>query len=305
MSKLQLLETILGISHKANRDYVQFHCPFCHHRKPKLGINLVTGRWKCWVCATKGSSVQNLTKRIGKEIYLNEVNTLFKPVYERVKLEVNSQLVHLPKEFKPLYKENTDFFAQKAISYLQSRGLTELDIKKHKIGYCLFGRYKDMVIFPYYNEQNQLVYFTGRSYLPNSSYKFSSPNHIDKNLIFDENQIDWNEPIILVESKLDAIVVRRNAIPLLGKQLTKRLILKIIQSNVDKIYICLDGDASEDTIKMASYFNKFGIDVYKVNLPENEDPCSLGFERVWEFIEKAEKITDTNLFKFKILEQLK
>jgi len=50
MDKLQLLESVLGHGDKTNRDYYQFYCPFCSHRKKKLGISLGTGKWKCWVC---------------------------------------------------------------------------------------------------------------------------------------------------------------------------------------------------------------------------------------------------------------
>ena len=38
-----------------------------------------------------------------------------------------------------------------------------------------------------------------------------------------ENQINWNEPITLVEGVFDAMAVKRNAIPLLGKFVPKTL----------------------------------------------------------------------------------
>ena len=154
MEKLQLLESVLGKSTKANRDYVQFHCPFCNHYKPKLGISLNTGRWKCWVCPSKGNSISNLFKKLRQP---NQAVSTAKQLWvEKNTVDVHvSTLVSLPKEFKPLWVNSQDFFYNKALKYLQSRGLTINDIKRYRIGYCTSGKYEDMIIFPSYDCNNK------------------------------------------------------------------------------------------------------------------------------------------------------
>lgn len=303
--RLQLLESVLGQSHKANGDYYQFKCPFHVERHgPKLGISLGTGKWKCWVCNTHGSSISNLFYKLETDSTLiRQAKNLFAEKVKFKKTEFSN--LQLPNEFNPLWIRNEkDFFWKKAKSYLLGRGVTEKDIIKHRIGYCTSGKFGDMVIFPSYNSNGRLVFFSGRSYLPNPKYKFSTPGNIDKDIIFDENLTNWSDSLILVESKLDAIIVRRNVIPLNGKQLCKELIKKILQNCVERIYLCLDGDALEDIMQHAAYFIEQGIEVYKVELPFNEDPTSLGYERVWEYIKNAKSVTKSDLFEYEIFQKL-
>lgn len=304
MEKLQLLESVLGKGVKSNRDYYQFECPF--HKGthgPKLGVSLGTGGWKCWVCPNKGKSVSGLLYKLNSPTdKIREAKSLWKEKVHFQK-EENSKL-ELPKEFIPLWQTSGSFFFNKAKNYILSRGVTERDIVKHRIGYCESGRYSDMIIMPSYNESGQLVFFVGRTFNQVSNYRFSIPPNIDKNLVLDENLVNWQEPIILVESKLDAIIVRRNAVPLNGKQIPEKLKKKIIEEQVPKIIFCLDGDAMKDNMIQANYFIQNGIECFRTTLPQSEDPSSLGYEKVWEFIERAEKISESDNFEFKILEKL-
>lgn len=305
IEKLQLLESVLGKGVKSNRDYYQFECPF--HKGthgPKLGVSLGTGGWKCWVCPNKGNSVSGLFYKLNVDRErISKAKSLFQEKVQFQKQEVSS--LSLPKEFIPLWENSSSMFYNKAKNYILGRGLTEGDIIKHRLGYCENGRYSDMIIMPSYNESGQLIFFTGRSFNEQATYRFSTPKDIDKNIILDENLVNWKEPIILVESKLDSIIVRRNSIPLNGKHIPEKLVKKIIEEDVTKIIFCLDGDALQDAIRLSNYFIQHGIDCFIVKLPKNEDPSSLGHERVWEFIENAERISEADNFEFKILDRLK
>lgn len=318
MDKIQLLESVLGKGHRANRDYYQFRCPFHEERHgPKLGISIGTGGWKCWACPAKGRSISglfwklNLSKdkiQIARDLWTE------KQIYQRV--EQKSQL-ELPKEFKPLWESTGSFFYQKAKGYVESRGVTEADIIKHRLGYCESGKYANMIIFPSYSEDGFLTFWSGRSYLTDPQYKFTIPNEVEKDQVYDENLVNWSEPVIIVESKLDAIVVRRNAVPQYGKKITSSLKNKIIAEETPKIIFCLDGDALTDAIAQSEYFIKQGIECWKVQLPIDEketekhgqtvwhDPSSLGHDEVWKFINRAEQITNVEIFKFRLLNKMK
>lgn len=303
MEKLQLLETALGESTKANRDYYQFHCPFCNHPKKKLGVSLGTGDWKCWVCPAKGSKISSLFYKLRSEpSTIAKVKQLWVEKTNTTKNEPVS--LHLPKEFLPLSERTGSFFYQKAKSYLSGRNVTEQDIVKHRLGYCEKGSFSDMVVFPYYSEGGTLVHFAGRTFF-DKQYKFKEPLNVDKNIVGDENLINWQEPVILVESKLDAIAVRRNAVPLNGKYIPIKLKQKILEEGTSKIIFCLDGDALNDAMRNSEYFINNGIEVQTVELPMNEDPNSLGFEKVWEYIYRSVPVTNNDIFKFKILTKLK
>jgi len=315
MEKLTLLESVLGKGHKTNKDYYQFDCPFCNHHKPKLGVSMGTGKWKCWVCGVNGGMVTILLNKVmaSKDVVAKAKKLFVEIEYQR---KDTVSTLSLPKEFTPLWKEGSGLFRNKAINYLFGRGVTPLDIFKHKIGYCDHGKYRDMVVFPFYDSNGTLVYYSGRSYSPTAFYKFATPTGVEKDQVFDEDLVNWSEPIILVESKLDAIIVRRNAIPLNGKQISKTLFNKILDENVKVIYLCLDGDAVNDIMRYSTWFLERGIDVYITEFPVDEeatkkeghtvyhDPTSLGHAKVWEYIESAKKMTDTGSFKFNIKHRL-
>lgn len=307
MDKLQLLEQVLGKGHKANRDYYQFECPF-HHGKngPKLGISLGTGKWKCWVCASKGMSVVNLFKRLNaNQQQQQHAKTLFG---ERIQFDVNTlvQSVSLPKEYIPLYNSSGSIFHRNAKNYLQGRGVNELDIMKYRIGYCEFGKFSDMIVFPTYDFQGSLSTFTTRSFTNLHSRKFLLAGNFDKNnIVPDEHLINWNEPVIIVESKLDAIVIKRNAFSLDGKELLQKVKRKIIESETPEIILCLDGDALIAMMNHASYFINQGVKVKLVELPYNEDANSLGYEKVWQYINNAKVVTESEIWKFKMKNKLK
>jgi len=313
--KLILLESLLGQGHKANRDYYQFQCPFCNHHKPKLGVSIGTGKWKCWVCGVNGSKVTVLLNKLSApNTAISKAKSLF--VESSSKFQSAKTALSLPPEYKPLWKGGAGLFYDKAKNYLLGRGLTDLDFYKYRIGYCETGKYRDMVIFPFYDVNGSLVYFTARSYLKNPMFAFSAPTGVDKDHVYDEGLVNWSEPIVLVESRLDAIVVRRNAVPLNGKQISKSLFNKILDENVSVIYLCLDGDAVKEIMKYSKWFAEHGIEVFITEFPLDEgatkkegrpvyhDPTSLGHNRVWEHINSAKKVTETDSFKFNILSRL-
>ena len=54
--------------------------------------------------------------------------------------------------------------AKRAFTYLKSRNISKDDIEKYNIGYCDFGKYKNMVIIPSYDKDGILNYFSSRSF---------------------------------------------------------------------------------------------------------------------------------------------
>ena len=302
MDKIQFLQSILGQGQKANRDFYQFTCPFCQHYKKKLGVSLEHGYYKCWVCGSKGNVIGLIKKLRLDASKIDIAKTLFKITSNRT--HQFHPTVDLPKDYKPLWIPSKSFFYNRARNYLLDRGLSELDFLKYRIGYCENGSYDKMIIIPNYNESGQLDFFIGRNYEPNPRIKFKDSS-ADKNIIGDELLINWQEPLILCESKLDAIVIKRNAIPLFGKQMSKKLKEKLIEEETQEVYLCLDGDAQREIMKNSEFFIKNGITVYKVQLPNEHDPTSLGYNEVWKYINDASQINENELFKFNILEKLK
>lgn len=303
MEKLQLLESVLGQGHKTNRDYYQFMCPFhIGHNGPKLGVSLNNGNWKCWVCGAKGSTVSNLLFKLNTDQdKRQEAKKLWK---ERVQIEEKEVVpeIMLPNGYISLSEQNDSFFYNRAKNYALNRGLTEKDIIKHQIGYCERGEWSGYLIFPVYND-GKLIYYSGRAYEP-----FKDPHKLpkyDKDFVGDEWLVNWNEDIILVESKLNAITVRRNAVPMYGKTLSKKLKLKIVESSFETIYIALDGDATNDISEIADFCLQNGKRVKQIILPKNQDINDIGFTEFWKLFDQAIEIKEQNTFELELKKLLK
>jgi DNA primase len=281
---LNNFQILLGNYYEHKND-IAFYCPFCHHHKKKFNINLENQKWHCWVCNAKGRKFLYLLRKINapeeitKEILKNvgENRSYVKDKNEKTYYEIL-----LPKCFKPLWKKHNDINYRHAIKYLDKRNVGIKDIIRHGIGYCSDGEYENRIIIPSYDADGKLNYFVARDIFPNSKFKYKNPN-VPKDTVIFELFINWNKPIILCEGTFDAIAIKYNSIPLLGKFPSKKLIKRIIQNRVGEVYIALDQDAKKDSIKLSKFLMNYGIKTYRINLKE-KDPSELGFEEFWKLL---------------------
>jgi DNA primase len=204
-----------------------------------------------------------------------------------VEEDVNVTL-HLPPGYKPLWVPNQNIHYLNAIRYLRNRGITGYDIIRYQMGYTMVGPYSGRIIIPSFDTDNKINYFVARSFYE-TNLKYKNPP-VSKNVIVFENQINWNLPLVLVEGVFDAIAVRRNAIPLLGKFVPRKLLKAMIKNRVKEVYVALDDDAITEAREIEQKLSTHGIDVKLVNL-DKKDPSELGFKDTWECIEKAERST--------------
>ena len=296
------IENLLGKSSKRARDNYAFHCPFCNHRKPKLEINMATNEegknfWECWVCQTRGQSIRSLLKQLKtpREQAAEVLKYLPKGTYVEYK---GLSIVELPKEFQPLYAASTtSVVANMVRKYLYDRGLTDNDFIKYGIGYATTGDFGGRVIIPSYSESNQLNFFVARTYDGNY-FKYKNPE-ASKDIIFFENLINWDQPIILCEGVFDAMSIRRNAVPILGKSISTSLYKKIITSKVQDIYVALDTDARDKAIEIAEKFLNQGKRVFLIKLPD-KDPSEMGFKAFTELIQTAEELDLSGIMMHKL-----
>ena len=119
---------------------------------------------------------------------------------------------------------------------------------------------------------------------------------MSKDTVCFEMFINWNEPIVLCEGVFDAISIRRNAIPLLGKFPSKTLVMRLVEKNVKQIYVALDEDARQDAIKLSKFLMDYGISTYLLNM-KDKDPSELGFTKFWELLNSTQQSTFSDIIK--------
>ena len=289
---VNILDDVLGPGTSMKNDEQAHYCPFCHHHKKKLQINLQTQQWHCWVCDAKGKRIQRLLKRLHVDSHkLKKIYEIYGDDYvvysnnteeEKVELRLPSEFQSLliePKGINPLFG--------KVKEYARKRGISEGDIKRYNIGYCDSGHYANRIIIPSYDNNNRLNYFIARSVFDEEKFKYKNPP-VSKNVIMFENQINWNEPITLVEGVFDAMAVKRNAIPLLGKFVPKTLDDTIYKKEVKSINILLDEDAQEQALRYTVQYQNQGITTKNIK-PTDKDASDMGFSEVNTKLKESEQ----------------
>ena len=299
---VSLMDSVLGKGKQTSRGNHAYHCPFCKHHKPKMEVNFTENKkghnpWHCWVCNTRGKTIPNLLKKIEAYDKIEEAKKLI-PQGSFVEEVIVKNDLALPQEYTPFIDNPSSLMARHAYAYLKRRGVTKEDMIKYHMGYCENGEYKNMVIIPSYDAKGNLNYFTARSFEKEPFRKYKNPS-VSRDIVPFEMFINWNSPLVLCEGPFDAIAIKRNAIPLLGKNIQTNLMKKIVSSKVEKIYIALDSDAIKSSLKFCEKFMNEGKEVHLLEM-DDKDPSDLGFKRFTELIQKSTPLTLSGLLARKL-----
>jgi DNA primase len=300
---VNLVNSVLGTGKRTARGNQAYTCPFCHHHKPKLEVNFTensegVNQWACWACSKKGKSIKSLFKQVQVDAsYFQELSKLVKNVSLNDIGEVKHAILELPKEYKS-FINNKDIIARHAFTYLKKRDITKQDILKYNIGYCNSGQYAKMIVIPSYDINGKLNYYTARSFEKDPYTKYRNPE-TSRDIIPFELFVNWDLPIILCEGPFDAMAIKRNAIPLFGKNIQPSLMKKLVESKVQKIYIALDNDAIKQALRFCEQLLDVGKEIYLVEL-QGKDPSELGFEKFTKLIQTVTPLTQYKLMEKKL-----
>ena len=125
--------------------------------------------------------------------------------------------------------------------------------------------------------------------------KYKNPP-MSKDTVILELFINWDEPIILCEGIFDAISIRKNVIPLLGKFLSKTLLSELAYQQPKRIYVALDTDAKKDSIKLVKFLMDSGINTYLLEM-RGKDPSELGFDNFWSMLKNTKQLKFSDIVK--------
>ena len=276
--KLKILTSVLGNFYRSNNELL-FYCPHCEHHKRKLSINIEKNAFKCWVCDYKGKDIYRVVRRFGdhgqKQDWRALTNTVdvenFTTKLFDAPTTIARNKLDLPSDFKSLVNKKNPPTAIYPLNYLSSRGVSKEDIIRWKIGYCEEGDFSGRVVVQSFDNNGDISYFVARSY-DHTWPKYLNPQDVDKNIIFNELFLDFDDDLVLVEGVFDAIVAGPNAVPLLGSTLREGhpLVQKIIENDTT-IYLGLDSDAKKKELQIIKLLLKYDIEVYKMNIDGYDD----------------------------------
>jgi len=307
--KLKILNNILGYPKRQGQSEYYYHCPFCNHHKKKLAINFNNG-FHCWVCDQRGKNIYRIVRRFGdyqqRQKYRELQGLVDLSDFEEMFKEYNSiqekQVLEMPEGFVSLCNKDLPMDSTDAIRYLSSRGIGRREILKWKIGYCKEGRYGGRIIIPSFDVDGDLNYFIARSYVGHSRRYLNPP--ADRDIVFNELNIDWDEPVILVEGVFDAIAAGNNAIPILGSTLReKSRLFQAIAIHDTPVYMALDHDAEKKAEWIIKSMLKYDLEVHKVPI-DDADVSEMGGKEFQERLVNAREIKNDMFFFEQMLENI-
>ena len=291
MTKLDILAQHLGSYKTLAGHNHYFECPACRHHNHKMTINLDKGVFNCWHCSLKGQSFIWLLKLAGaanpnqykdlfnetQQINLEDIDKIFG------KEEVRKNKLALPKGYASLFRNIEKQFYKPALKYLLNRGLEKEDVLKYDIHYSVSDQ---RVLFPSYDREHNLNYYVARSIQPFENYKYKNAMASKREVIFNEHLIEWTKTLYVVEGIFDAILSRKNAVPILGSNVgSGSLLFKRLLQNNTEVIIALDADAKKKIIKMINELVKYNIPVTYVDWKSEErDIAEMGSAKFEEIV---------------------
>lgn len=307
----------------------EFPCPCCVEkygtgeiRKYNLSISLSKQRMNCWKCSAEGGethgSIIKLIKRYGTPELLEQYKSaihaireseLYKLNFSSNEFNIDTSVIEkeelkFPESFK--YFDRKDWCSKKALKYLNERGIDWDIIEKYRLGYTSFQetdkKSSYRIIIPSFDAYGELNYWVGRNYLPVDRIKYDNPKVEKRDIIFNEEKIQWDADVTLVEGPFDHIVVP-NSIPLLGKALNQgyKLYWEIINRCNGNVNIFLDADAKSTVLEIYKLLNHGRLygKIRYIPVEGDEDPSSLyqrgGYREIANYLSSACKIDEVRL----------
>lgn len=309
----------------------QFPCPRCIENKGNrettkfnLECNIVKNVFQCWSCCNDGDemhgSILKLIKLYGNDTLLQEYkeaihslreSKMYKLNFSDDDFNIDTKSVEiddlkLPSSYRQLKKDK--YIPKRVMEYLSSRGIGWDIIERYNIGYSEYDKDSFMpsyrVYIPSYDKYGDLNYWTGRDYLNRDKVvKYYNPKTERKNIIFNEEKLQWDADITLVEGPFDHIVVP-NSVPLLGKVLNKdfKLYWEIVKNAKANVNIFLDGDAFEAVKSIYKELNHGDLYNKIRYIPVNGDldPSKIyelyGYKGIVEYLKAASQIEEIELY---------
>lgn len=306
-SKIEFLEKLLGkCKYSHNTKEAEFYCCFCFHRKKKLSINVETDQWKCWVCNKGGKNLVFVIKKVGNNADIQNYLNNFKAKTVRFSSTDSAETkfsLSLPPEYKPLIHNLDTLYGRRALSYLTKRGITENDILFYKIGIAFDGLCQDRIILPSFDASGELNFYTTRAIVDDAYMKHWSPSvpvGYKADCIFNELNIDWSKPVVLVEGFFD-MMKAVNAIPLFGSSMNQEYnVFQRIIHNKTPVYLAFDADAKNKSHHLGDLFMRYDADVYFIEVSPFNDVGEMTKEQFLERMSSAVPFSQEFIFRNKL-----
>lgn len=270
-------------------------CPFHEDSKPSMMVSQSKQIFKCFVC-DEGGDVISYVQKVQNISYPQALEFLAKrkgidiPVdddpKERAKAAEREKYFNTAENLQKGFLKNR---SQKGFAeYLKNRNIKPETAELFGLGLGTNGQFYNRITFPFYNDANKLIGFTGRSINWNKEDQYPKFLNSSESVIFHKNSILFGlkqakksivkkENVFFVEGQNDVISLFQagveNVVCGSGTALNELQIRKL-NKFTNSITFLYDGDeagikAMLRAIKITLPINS---NVYIINLPNGQDP---------------------------------
>lgn len=297
---------------RSRKGEVTLCCPFCMENGEKeddrfrLGINVEEGMGHCFNCGWSSRSYSRTLRELCR-IYgiRRKVGELLKKP-EPVRREAKPTETGLPQGYEKF--TGSDGEAGAAVKkYLRSRGVTQQQIKKHRIGYAEAGDFAWRAIFPVRAEDGKYYGAVARAVLQTQKPKYLNTPGIK--ILW--NAIEAAETAVVTEGIMDALSVERavsSVVPVarLGSAIT-RLQMEQLRK-YPRVIILPDADepGMSGMVDFATMAHEAGIGVW-VSLPQvldGRDPGSMSPQEIDEAVCRAQPWTKAVAWRVRLIKKI-
>ncbi len=300
--KIKIVERAFGPGElESDEKNIHVSCPACkdfRRDKKKLYIALDAGWYNCWVCNTSGKNISYLFRKYAPNHYQQCVSIFGIDNSSRAPEEVEED-VSFPADAKLVVDFSSDPDARDVYAYLKNRGLSRVDMYRWRVCTSNEFGYRRKALFPSFDDSGKINYFVARS-IDETKFKYNNAKIPKSKIIFNEIDMDWNQPVILVEGVFDAVKCPDNTAVALGSTLPRSsLLYRRLVKNQSTVIVCFDSDAEGKSHEVCKRLKQAGCSVYKIS-PKGEDLGDRTREGALNLISTAVLWTEESRLSYKI-----
>lgn len=313
---IELRSILHVVKETRSGQYIIDRCPYCS-KELHFYINRKTQLFDCKKCGVTGS-IYSLLKHLNK-LYLLGDKTI--EVDDEIKSirQINQETEKKAEEVKELPERRMPVgFKVVCDKYLKSRGITQDDCNKYKIGKTkLSFKYQDYILIPIY-DNGKVRGFLGRygnKAVPEDKLRYK--NSIDTDfscLLYGYDDIIEGETktVIITEGVFDKISCDKKlrlyedksvrCVCTFGKKISDMQIKKLLNKGVENIILSYDYDALKEIKRYGIELTKF---FYSVSVAVSTNKKDIDECTAEEVLEVFANVMDIEAFNFNVVGRIK
>lgn len=182
--------------------------------------------------------------------------------------------------------------------YFGERGIDREVARKHGLGYCTFGRYRNRLVVPVYRAgvvRWWLARWMAKS--PPAGHKkyLNSPGAAASRHLYDFDRQRAQKRIVIVEDCFSKIWMGDGVVATFGTHFSRQQLSLLASSQAEEVIVMWDEDAIDKAWELARALSEVW-QVKVAQLPKGKDPDDMPREAAWDLVDSAIPVEERSAF---------